>query len=122
MIRELPGSEGRFIGVEVGGHVSLGEEEVWIRRLDEAMERYGSISALVVMGEGIHWEAKAALKDLKWLLGHQIEIDRVAVVSNSRRWKVLTDLDSLFAKLVGIREKHFTPDRLDEAWAWVRGE
>ena len=122
MIRELPGSEGRYIGVEVAGRVTLDEEEAWIRRMDEAMERFGSISALVVMGEGVRWEAKAALKDLKWLLGHQIEIDRVAVVSDKQRWKFFTDLDSLFGKLVGIREKHFTPDRLDEAWAWVRGE
>jgi hypothetical protein len=86
------------------------------------MARHGSISALVVMGEGARWTPEAALRDLKWLLGHQIEIDRVAVVSDSRRWKVFTELDSLFAKLVGIRERHFTPDRLDEAWAWVRGE
>jgi hypothetical protein len=86
------------------------------------MKRYGTVAALVVMGEGARWTPDAALTDLKWLLGHQIEIDRVAIVSDSARWKAATKLDTLFAKLVGIRERHFTPDRLDEAWEWVRGE
>jgi hypothetical protein len=122
MIRELPESSGRILGVEISDRVSLEAEKAWIRRIEEVMEEYGSFSVLVVLVGPVRWTPDAFMLDLKWLLTHQIEIDRIAVVTDSKLMKVFMASDIPFAKLVGIGEKRFDPTQLAEAWAWVRGQ
>lgn len=121
MIRELPESEGAVLGFEVVGKISLEQELEWIARFDEAIEQYAKVSALIVLGEQASWGLKAGLEDLKWIFWHMKQLDRIAVVSHGSVWKWLVALDSPFAKLAGISERHFEPSRVDEAWAWVRG-
>lgn len=122
MIRELPESAGSVLGVEITGKVTAEEERAWISRLNAVIEEYGSFSALVILNEGASWTLKANWEDLKWLLSHQIQIDRIAIVCDSTGWKSWITLDIPFAKLVGIGEKTFKTSELTEAWAWVRGE
>ena len=122
MIRELPESEGKVLGVEITGKVTAEEERAWIRRIEEILEEYASFSALVVLKEGARWSLKANWEDLKWLMSHQIEIDRIAVVCDSAGWKSWITLDIPFANLMGIGEKTFKTTEMAEAWAWVRGE
>ncbi|UCE88394.1 MAG: STAS/SEC14 domain-containing protein [Pseudomonadota bacterium] len=120
MIRELPESEGNVLGFEITSKVSLDEEKEWIGKFDKAIEDNGKVSALVVLGEDASWGVKAGLEDLKWVMKHMKQLDKIAVVSDSNVWKWLVALDSPFAKLVGISEKHFEPSELDDAWTWVK--
>lgn len=122
VIRELPESEGKVLGFEIAGKVTQEEERAWIDRIEQVLEEYGSFSALIILGEGVRWTMRANWEDFKWLMSHQIEIDRIAVVSDSVGWKSWLAMDIPFAKLMGIGEKTFKSTELAEAWAWVRGE
>ena len=89
MIEKLPGSEGPVLGFEVTGKVTLEEEKEWISKLEDAVEKYGKISALVVLGDEASWGVKAGIEDLKWVVTHMKKLHRIALVSDSNAWKWL---------------------------------
>ncbi len=120
MIKKLPESEGSYLGFEVTGKVSLEEELEWIGKFEEAIKVHGRVSALVVLGEQASWGVKAGLEDLKWVMTHLNQVNKIAIVSESKVWKWLIALDSPFAKLVGISEKHFELPDIADAWAWIK--
>lgn len=122
MIRELSESTGRYLGFEITGKVTLEQEEAWIRRFDSALDQHDKVSVIVVLGENARWGGDSGLEDLRWLLTHLSQFDKIAIVSESRVWKWLVAVDSVFAKWVGIREKHFDLTELDEAWRWLADE
>jgi hypothetical protein len=120
MITELPESEGSVLGVKITGKVTLDMEKEWIERFEKAIEEHGKVSALVYLDENASWGVKAGIEDLKWVMKNMKQLNKVAVVSESNVWKWLVALDSPFAKLVGISEKHFEPSEIADAWAWVK--
>lgn len=63
---------------------------------------------------------EAGIEDLKWIMTHMKQLNKIAIVSHSNVWKWLVTLDSPFAKMVGISEKHFEPSNMVDAWEWVR--
>ena len=121
MIKELPESKDPVLGFEVTGKVSLEEEQKLISRVEETLKMYDKVSTLVVLGEEASWGMKAGITDLKWLMSHMDDLDRIAIVSDSKVWEWLIKIDSKFAKMKGIKEKHFEPDDLDDAWEFIRG-
>ena len=122
MIKELPQSKDPVLGFEVTGKVSVEEEQNLISRVEGALKKHDKVSALVVLGEKASWGVKAGIQDLKWLLTHMDDLDRIAIVSDSKVWEWLIKIDSKFAKMAGIKEKHFETDDLDDAWEFVRGD
>jgi hypothetical protein len=120
MIKELSESEGSVLGFEVTRKVSL-EEEIELQGvLNNAIETYGKISVLLVLGEQASWDVKAGIEDLKWLMKHFKHFNKMAVVSESNVWKWLVALNRPFTKLVGISEKHFEPSKMADAWSWIK--
>ncbi len=47
--------------------------------------------------------------------------NKIAVVSENNIWKWLLNLDSLFAKMADIGEKHFEPLKIEDAWLCMQG-
>lgn len=120
MIRELPESGGAILGFEITGRVSLEEEKRWIERIEEAVKEHGRVSTLVVLSDEAGWGIRSGMEDLRWLTTHMKKLDRIALVSDRKIWKWLVALDSPFARIAGIREKHFQPEEIEEAWKWIR--
>jgi hypothetical protein len=120
MIRKLPGSEGATIGIEVSGKIDLEQENHWIGIFNELMEEYDNINILVVLDGQINFGVDVAYEDLKWTFKHLKSINKLAIVSESKVLGWLVAADSPFGKLVGISEKHFELNRLQDAWKWVK--
>lgn len=120
MINKLPESEGSVLGFEITSKVTLEEEKQMIEKFDKALEEHSEVSALVVLGKEAGFGVKAGIEDLKWVMKNMKKLHKIAVVSESSVWKWLVALDSPFAKLVGISEKHFEPSELGDAWTWVK--
>jgi len=122
MIQKLPESTESVLGFKITGKVTLEEEKEWIARFEESIARHGRISALIVLGEEAGWGLKAGLEDIKWCMTHMKNLNKIAIVTDSKIWKWLISVDAQFAKLAHIGEKHFEPARIEEAWAWVKDE
>ncbi len=120
MIEKLPESEGSVLGARVSGKVTLEMEKEWIGKVEEVLKEHGELSLLAVLDEKANWGFQAGIEDLKWLVMNMKKINKVAVVSDSKTWKWLVSLDSPFAKLVGIGEKHFELAEIDAAWKWIK--
>jgi len=120
MIKELPKSEGSVLGFVITGKVTLEEEKKWIDKFNDAIEKHGKVSALVILGDDASWGVKAGIKDLSWIITHMKSLHKLALVSDSKVWKWLVRVDSPFAKMVGIGEKYFESSEIDDAWLWVK--
>jgi len=119
MIRELAESKENVLAFEITGKVSEEEEKVWIERFYKVLEEHDKVSVLLILGENASWGTKAGYEDIKWLISHMKRFDKIAIVTDSTIWKWLIALDSQFAKLVGIGEKHFESSEVKEALEWV---
>lgn len=122
MIKLLPNSHGAVIGFEITSKISLEEEKEWISKIEQVIAEYGSVSVLVVLDKEAGWGIKAGVEDLKWIMTHMNKLNKVAIVSESYVLKWLVTVDSQFAKLVGIGEKYFESEQIDEAWAWIKSK
>lgn len=120
MIRKLSESEGSTIGIEVSGRIGIEQENQWIEIFDRLIDEYGKINILVVLDGKINFGVDVAYEDLKWTFKHLKNMNKLAIVSNSKVLGWLVAADSPFGKLVGVSEKHFESSHLQEAWSWVK--
>ena len=120
MITLLPQGEGATIGIQVNGRIDKAEEEKWIVIFDKLIKEHQTINVLVLLNGKIDIGIDVAYEDLKWTMDHMSNMNKLAFVSSSRVLKWLVAIDSPFAKLVGIDEKYFTSDELQDAWDWVK--
>ena len=119
MIKELPESNGSILAFEITGKVTLEEEKLWLEKFDKVLESHDKVSVMIILGKNTSWGTKAGYEDIKWIIKHMKRFDKIAIVSDSIVWKWLIALDSQFAKLVGIGEKHFESSKAKEALAWI---
>ena len=119
MIKELPQSNDNALAFEITGKVSLEEEKEWIARFDKILENQNKISAMVILGENTSWGTWAGIEDIKWIFKNYKKFNRIAIVSESWVWKWLVAIDSQFAKMMGIEERHFEAEEAKQAWEWV---
>lgn len=122
MINELAQSKGSVLAFEITGKITLEEENKWIKKFEERIAQHQKISVLIILGENASWGTKAGYEDIKWLFKHFKQFNKIAIVSDSKVWKWLITVDSQFAKLLGISEKHFQPTDSKLAWSWVSDE
>lgn len=120
MINELPESKGATIGIEVSGKVSPEEENKWIGVFDKLIEEHGDINVLVKLDGRIKFGVEVAFSDLKWTCKNIKNMNKLAIVSESKILSLLVAADSPFGKLVGVSERHFESSKLADAWKWVK--
>lgn len=120
MIRKLPESEGATIGIKVSGKIDLEQENQWIGMFNKLIEEYDNINILVVLDGKINFGVDVAYQDLKWTFNHLKNMNKFAIVSDSKVLEWLVAADSPFGKLAGVNEKHFELNRLADAWRWVK--
>lgn len=120
MIRQLPQSEGATIGVEVSGRITAAEEKQWIDTFNALIETHHTINILVLLDGKLNVGTDVAYQDLKWTFTHLANMNKLAIVSDSRVLSWLVAADSPFGKLAGISEKHFDTRELEDAWHWVK--
>ncbi|MCK5683911.1 STAS/SEC14 domain-containing protein [bacterium] len=120
MIERLKESAGSFIGFRVSGKISLGMEKEWLAHINKVIEEHGKISIIVHLDDHPSWGLKAGIEDLKWVMTHIKQINKLAIVSDSNFWKWYVALDRPFGKLVGVGEEYFKPEDMDAAWKWIK--
>ena len=119
MINVLPESNEFILGLEIRGKISLQEEQKYIKKIEDIILEYGEINILVVLDDNANWGVQAGIEDLKWLITHMKNINKIAIVSSSTVWKWLVTIDGFFAPLVGIGEKYFDIAKTEDAWTWI---
>ena len=119
MITLLPQSYENNLAFEVTGTVTLEEEQAFLESLDEVLEKYDKLNTMIILDEDAKWGQDSGRADLKWLVKHMDNFNRIAIVAGSTTWKVLVTIDSFFAKFIDIHEKYFDTKDAKEAWEWI---
>lgn len=116
MIKILERSKGNVFGFETSGEISESDVESVAAKLDEAIEKYGKISWLIVLKTTKYTGLRAMYEDMKWVTKNVRHFDRMAVVGD-RKW------EELLVKADGFvfGEKYFDISQLDDAWEYVEG-
>ena len=106
-----------LVEIVVDGHVSKAEFDDVATRLEAAIARHGRLRVLEVVRSFGGIEPAAFWADLKFGLRHLSHFSRCAVVSD-RRW--IETFAKGVDKVIACEIRHFPPERIDAAKAWLR--
>jgi len=102
MIKELPKSNGSVLGFEITGKVTMEQETEWLSRFDQITKKHKKINVLLVLEENTNWESDAGIEDLKWLMKHMSQFNKIAAVIDKNIGKWFITIGSVLAKMLGI--------------------
>jgi len=110
---------GKVLVVEVSGRLDREDYERFVPVAERLIQQHGKIRVLFEMTDFHGWDAGALWEDLKFDLKHFGDIERLAMVGQTR-WQ---EGMSVFCKPFTTAEiRYVEPDRRDEALAWVEGD
>lgn len=118
MIKILEESHDDILGVEASEKLTASDyEEIWVPSLNELINKYGKVSALLYMDEDFKgWETQAILDDAKFGFKHCKAFKKIALVGGPSYVSAGVKVFSVFLK---FEIKCFDQDELEEAWEWL---
>lgn len=120
MYQLLDQSSDKVIGIRVSQQLTKEDYETLIPLWENAIQEHGKIRMLWLMDDFKGWSPEALLEDLKFDFKHNQEVERLAVVGQNWWEDWMTQVTDLVFTQSDAR--YFEPDKLQEAWDWVRGE
>ncbi len=115
MIKISENSQGRNIGFEISGTVTIEELEPVIAHFEIAVLEYKTINWVCILNNFKGFTYKAMLRDLCFNLKNIRNFKKKAVVADKLWIKLML---SLFGFLFGIR--YFDASNTEEAWNYIR--
>lgn len=118
MTCEIINIEGDLLTIQLGGVMSVAEQQATQRRVAELIDAGGKPRMLVVAKNFQGWSKKDDWGDMSFLMDYGDAVVKMAIVGDER-WKD----DALAFAGQGLREteiEFFPPAELAEAERWVR--
>ena len=119
MYHILSESENGNIGIKVDGKLTQNDYDLLIPYIDRLRQEVGLVGVLCDMTECNGMDSQALWTDLARQFQQFHEVIRIAVVGD-RHWMECGT--KVFNPLLTTRVKYFSPDQLDTAWTWVKGD
>lgn len=120
MYKVLPQSEGPTLGLMISGKIDITEEQEMIELAEKVLAEHDKLNLLVIVGENVWASLEAAYADLRWITTHLKNVAKLAIVTDSKTLGWLVEQDAKIARHLGIGERHFATDELEEAWTWTK--
>ena len=111
--------EERIVIIELSGPISRQELDALARDVDRSSRRWQTVRGLVVRTRSFpRWRDPVAfLRDMRFVLGHQRTIERVASVTDS---KILSLVHRVLHHVLSPEIRHFAYRDEDAALQWMR--
>ena len=110
---------GKLMHVKVTGKLTKESYEVFAPVVDEQIQEHGKVRILFETHEFHGWSAGALWEDLKFDFKHWKDIERLAIVGESK-WEAGM---AVFCKpFTTAKIKYFDHSKLDEAKSWIESE
>ena len=121
-VREMSGitlhetNEGRIIEVHISGKVTAADYEHFVPTVERLVKQHGKIRLLVEMHDFHGWTAGALWQDIKFDARHFNDIERIAMVGESKWQQGM----SVFCKpFTAAKIRYYDHGAIDEARAWL---
>jgi len=112
-------SSGKLLHVKVTGKLTRQSYEEFAPLVDELIQEHGKLRILFEMHDFHGWTAGAMWEDIKFDFKHWRDIERLAIVGESK-WEHGM---AVFCKpFTTARIQYFDRDKLDEAVSWLEGD
>jgi hypothetical protein len=112
-------SSGKTLHAKVTGKLTTEDYQAFAPIVDKQIEEHGKIRILFEMHDFHGWSAGALWEDMKFDFQHWRDIERLAIVGESK-WEAGM---AVFCKpFTSAKIKYFDHAKLDEAKAWIDGE
>lgn len=119
MIKVIESRNDAVVAIEVSERITRKDYVDIEQAFQEAVDRYGKIRMLVIVGEytGFSWDS--ILGKIEFNKEFYRYYDKIAVVSDRKWMKPIIELEDHFIK---ADIKYFDPEQQDEAWTWITQE
>ena len=109
--------EGKLIQVDLTGKLSGEDYEHFVPLVEQKIQQFGKVKMLVVLQDCHGWDASALWDDIKFDAKHFRDIERLALVGDSRWEKGM----AVFCKpFTSAKVKYFDISELAAAREWVQ--
>jgi len=110
---------GKVIEVELTGKLSKEAYAEFVPRTEAQIEKFGKIRLLVILHDFHGWEAGAMWEDIKFDLHHFRDIERLAIVGETRWEKGMATFCRPFTT---ASIKYFDHAEIAEAREWIAAD
>ncbi len=107
---------GRVVALRASGRLNNGDYAALIPRIEKLIDHYGHVRLLFEMFDFHGWTADAFWADFRFNFSHFNEIERMAVIGESRRQARMT---RLWQVLSPAEIRFFNPAHIEEARRWL---
>jgi len=110
-------SDGKIIEVKLSGKLSKEAYDVFVPLTEARIEQFGKIRMLVILHDFHGWDVGALWEDLKFDVKHFNDIERLALVGESKWQKGMATFCKPFTS---ASIKYFDVAELDAARTWIQ--
>ena len=108
-----------YLEVHASGKLTKEFYETFVPAVEAQIKESGKLRVLFIMQDFHGWTAGALWEDIKFDMKHWNDIERLAIVGESK-WE---EGMAVFCKpFTGAKVKYFDNEKIDEARAWIGGE
>ena len=109
----------RVLEVALSGKLHKADYEEFVPKAEQLIKRHGKIRLLVTLSDFHGWDAGALWEDIKFDLAHFNDIERLAIVGETKWEKGMT----LFCKpFTSAKVRYFEMARKNDAEEWILEE
>lgn len=112
-------SVGKLLHVRVTGKLTKESYEMFVPVVDEQIKAHGKIRVLFEMHDFHGWTAGALWEDVKFDVKHWRDIERLAIVGESK-WE--QGMAAFCKPFTAAKIKYFDHTKLEEAQSWLAEE
>ena len=109
-------SEGKLLHVKVTGKLTKEAHEAFAPLVDEQIEEHGKVRILFEMRDFRGWTAGALWEDLEFDFKHWKDIERLAIVGESK-WEA--GMAAFCKPFTTAKIQYFDHAKLDAARSWI---
>ena len=110
-------ADGKIIEVELTGKLSKEAYEQFVPLTEQRIQQYGKVRMLVVLNDFHGWDAGALWEDTKFDVKHFNDIERLALVGESKWEKGMATFCRPFTT---AKIEYFDLAQLDDARRWIQ--
>lgn len=112
-------AEGKVIEVALTGKLTREAYEEFVPLTEQRIRQFGRIRMLVILHDFHGWNAGAIWEDIKFDVKHFNDIERLAIVGESKWEKGMTVFCRPFTT---ARIKYFDHSEIDAARQWIQSD